>query len=101
VFGQQLTTEVVLVQSIKAAKAADCDLSMDAQAAAAHCDREGQTGPLMLTLLPLRFTKPYAENGLFLVVPSASPALRFEDLQQQKIGVIVDSVAHQWLRRKD
>jgi polar amino acid transport system substrate-binding protein len=91
---------VVWVQGVKAAKSADCDVSMDAKPVAVHYEREGQTGPLMVTALPVRFTKPYAGSGLFLVVPSSSPALRFEDLNEQKIGVIVDSVAHQWLAKR-
>jgi polar amino acid transport system substrate-binding protein len=91
---------VAWVQGVRAAKAADCDASMDAKPVAVHYEREGQTGPLMTTALPLRFTKAYAGSGLFLVVPSGSAALRFEDLGEQKIGVIVDSVAHQWLTKR-
>jgi polar amino acid transport system substrate-binding protein len=91
---------VVWVQGVKAAKAADCDISMDARPVAAHYEREGQTGPLMPTVLTLRFTKPYAGSGLFLVVPTGSPVRRFDDLDAEKIGVVVDSVAHQWLQKK-
>jgi polar amino acid transport system substrate-binding protein len=91
---------VAWVQGLSAARKAECDASMDARAVAAHYDREGQTGPLMSVVLPLRYSKPYAGSGIFLVVPSGSPAQRFEDLNEQKVGVIVDSVANQWLARK-
>lgn len=91
---------VAWVQGLSAAIKAECDVSMDARAVSAHYDREGQTGPLMSAALPLRFSKPYAGSGLFLVVPSGSPAQRFEDLNEQKVGVVVDSIANQWLAKK-
>jgi hypothetical protein len=66
----------------------ECDASLDAIAQAEHYEREGVTGPLMRSVdLPVRYTKPYAAGGVFLAVPSSSPARHFEDLANQKIGV--------------
>jgi polar amino acid transport system substrate-binding protein len=78
---------------------ANCDASMDIAFAAAYA-REGITGPLMGAAIPLRLTKPYAESGVFLTVAAGSPARRFEDLKGQKIGVIVGSVAQEYLAKK-
>ena len=91
---------VAWIRGANAAGKAACDASMDSIPLAASYEREGRIGPLMGTLLPLRFTKPYAASGVFLVIPSDSQARRFEDLHDQKIGVIVGSIEHEWLTNK-
>jgi polar amino acid transport system substrate-binding protein len=79
-------------------KKADCDASMGAVASAASYDREGLTGPLT-TYLPLRFSRPYADSGVVLVVSSRSSVHRLNDLQGQKIGVAVGGIEHEWLAK--
>jgi len=91
---------VAWIRTPNAATKAGCDASMDSIPLSASYQREGRVGPLMGSLLPLRFTKPYAASGVFLVVPSDSPARSFGDLHDQKVGVVVGSVEHEWLSRK-
>ena len=79
-------------------KNSDCDALMDAVPSAASYDREGLTGPLT-TYLPLRFSRPYAESGVVLVVSSRSPVRRLDDLHGQKIGVTVGTAEHEWLAK--
>jgi ABC-type amino acid transport substrate-binding protein len=79
--------------------AAKCDASMDVIAGAKLYQPEGITGPLMGALNPLRLTKPYAGSGVFLAVTAGSAVRRFEDLKAQKIGVIVGSVAYEYLAK--
>src|ERR1700704_6759008 len=76
----------------------DCDVLMDVVASAASYDREGLTGPLT-THLPLRFSRPYAGSGVVLVISSRSSVRRLEDLHDQKIGVMVGTVEHEWLAK--
>jgi hypothetical protein len=52
---------------------------MGVVASAASYDREGLTGPLT-THLPLRFSRPYADSGVVLVVSSRSSVRRLNDL---------------------
>ena len=80
-------------------KNSDCDALMEAVASAASYDREGLTGPLT-THLPLRFSRPYAESGVVLVVSSRSSVRRLDDLHGQKIGVTVGTVEHEWLAKR-
>src|SRR6266511_3572539 len=61
---------VAWIRGANAAGKAACDASMDSIPLGASYEREGRIGPLMGTLLPLRFTKPYAASGVFLVIPS-------------------------------
>jgi ABC-type amino acid transport substrate-binding protein len=82
------------------ANATRCDASMDMIASATPYAPEGITGPLTGNAIPLRLSKPYASAGFVLAVPSGSPAHRFADLGTQKIGVIVGSVAHEYLAKK-
>jgi polar amino acid transport system substrate-binding protein len=77
----------------------DCDVSMGVVASAASYDREGLTGPLT-THLPLRFSRPYADSGVVLVVSSRSSVRRLDDLHGQKIGVTVGTVEHEWLAKQ-
>src|SRR6266480_2971398 len=95
-----LDLTVAWIRTPNAATKAGCDASMDSIPLTASYQREGRVGPLMGSLLPLRFTKPYAVSGVFLVVPSDSPARSFGDLKDQKVGVVVGSVEHEWLSRK-
>jgi len=81
-------------------KHSDCDLSMGVVASAASYDREGLTGPLT-THLPLRFSRPYADSGVVLVVSSRSSVRRLNDLHGQKIGVMVGTIEHEWLAKHD
>jgi ABC-type amino acid transport substrate-binding protein len=81
----------------KPGSVASCDASMDVIADAALYQREGITGPLRGTPIQLRLTEPYAASGVFLAVPAGSTAHRFQDLKGQKIGVVVGSVAHEYL----
>jgi Bacterial extracellular solute-binding proteins, family 3 len=69
-------------------KNSDCDVLMGVVASAASYDREGLTGPLT-THLPLRYSRPYADSGVVLVISSRSSVRRLEDLHGQKIGVMV------------
>jgi ABC-type amino acid transport substrate-binding protein len=78
----------------------DCDVSMGVVASAASYDREGLTGPLT-THLPLRFSRPYADSGVVLVVSSRSSVRRLNDLHGQKIGVMVGTIEHEWLAKHD
>jgi ABC-type amino acid transport substrate-binding protein len=80
-------------------KKSDCDILMEAVASAASYDREGLTGPLT-THLPLRFSRPYAASGVFLVASSRSSVRRLDDLRGQKIGVTVGTVEHEWLAKQ-
>jgi polar amino acid transport system substrate-binding protein len=91
---------VAWIRTPNAAAKAGCDASMDSIPLPASYQREGRVGPLMAALLPLRFTKPYAASGIFLIVPSGSPARSFGDLHDQKIGVAVGSIEHEWLSNK-
>src|SRR3982074_262424 len=79
-------------------KNSDCDVLMDVVASAASYDREGLTGPLT-THLPLRFSRPYADSGVVVVISSRSSVRRLEDLHGQKIGVMVGTVEHEWLAK--
>lgn len=88
------------IRAPSAAKAGGCDASMDAIPLAARYRPEGRIGPLRPAILPIRFTKPYAASGVFLAVPSGSPARSFEELGDQKIGVVVGSVEHEVLARR-
>jgi ABC-type amino acid transport substrate-binding protein len=78
----------------------DCDVSMGVVASAASYDREGLTGPLTIRL-PLRFSRPYADSGVVLVVSSRSSVRRLNDLHGQKIGVTVGTLEHEWLAKHD
>jgi polar amino acid transport system substrate-binding protein len=89
---------VVWVRNASDIKNSDCDLLMGVVASAASYDREGLTGPLT-THLPLRFSKPYADSGVVLVTSSRSSVRRLEDLHDQKIGVMVGTVEHEWLAK--
>jgi ABC-type amino acid transport substrate-binding protein len=80
-------------------KNSDCDALMDAIPSAASYDREGLTGPLT-THLPLRFSRPYAESGVVLVVSTRSSVRQLEDLEGQKIGVAIGTVEHEWLAKR-
>jgi ABC-type amino acid transport substrate-binding protein len=91
---------VAWIRTANAATKAGCEAFMDSIPLAANYQREGRIGPLMGTLFPLRFTKPYAASGVFLVVPTGSEARRFEDLHDRKIGVAVGSVEHELLANK-
>jgi polar amino acid transport system substrate-binding protein len=78
-----------------------CDAVMDSIALAVRYEREGRIGPLRpASGLAPRFSKSYAGSGVFLALPSGSPARRFEDLEGQKVGVVVGSVEHEWLAKK-
>ncbi|WP_028346882.1 substrate-binding periplasmic protein [Bradyrhizobium murdochi] len=79
-------------------KNSDCDVLMGVVASAASYDREGLTGPLT-THLPLRFSRPYADSGVVLVISSRSSVRRLEDLHGQKIGVMVGTIEHEWLAK--
>ena len=81
-------------------KKADCDASMGAVASAASYDQEGLTGPLT-TYMPLRFSRPYADSGVVLVVSSRSSVHRLNDLHGRKIGVTVGTIEHEWLAKND
>ena len=81
-------------------KNSDCDALMDAVPSAASYDREGLTGPLT-TRIPLRFSRPYADSGVVLVVSSRSSVRRLNDLHGQKIGVTVGTIEHEWLAKHD
>jgi ABC-type amino acid transport substrate-binding protein len=89
---------VTWVRNAGEMKNSDCDALMEAVASAASYDREGLTGPLT-TYLPLRFSRPYAEGGIVLVVSSRSSVRRLDDLHGQKVGVTVGTVEHEWLAK--
>jgi polar amino acid transport system substrate-binding protein len=89
---------VVWVRNAGDIKNSDCDVLMGVVASAASYDREGLTGPLT-THLPLRFSRPYADSGVVLVISSRSSVRRLEDLHDQKIGVMVGTVEHEWLAK--
>ena len=91
---------VTWVRSADEFKHSDCDVSMGVVASAASYDREGLTGPLT-THLPLRFSRPYADSGVVLVVSSRSSVRRLNDLHGQKIGVMVGTIEHEWLAKHD
>lgn len=96
----RLGLTVVWVQGPSATRKTNCDASMDSIPVATRYESEGRTGPLMPTVNSARFTKPYAGSGVFLIVPSGSPARRFEELRDKKIGVRIGSVEHAWLAKK-
>jgi polar amino acid transport system substrate-binding protein len=89
---------VVWVRNAGDIKSSDCDVLMGVVASAASYDREGLTGPLT-THLPLRFSRPYADSGVVLVISPRSSVRRLEDLHDQKIGVMVGTVDHEWLAK--
>ena len=89
---------VIWVRNAGNIKNSDCDILMGVVASAASYDREGLTGPLT-THLPLRFSRPYADSGVVLVISSRSSVRRLEDLRGQKIGVMVGTVEHEWLAK--
>ncbi|MCA1479635.1 MULTISPECIES: ABC transporter substrate-binding protein [Bradyrhizobium] len=91
---------VTWVRNAGELKNSDCDVSMGAVASAVSYDREGLTGPLT-THLPLRFSRPYADSGVVLVVSSRSSVRRLNDLHGQKIGVMVGTIEHEWLAKRD
>ena len=91
---------VTWVRSADEFKHSDCDVSMGVVASAASYDREGLTGPLT-THLPLRFSRPYADSGVVLVVSSRSSVRGLNDLHGQKIGVMVGTIEHEWLAKHD
>jgi ABC-type amino acid transport substrate-binding protein len=71
---------------------------MGVVASAASYDREGLTGPLT-TRLSLRFSRPYADSSVVLVISSRSSVRRLKDLHGEKIGVMVGTVEHEWLAK--
>ena len=79
-------------------KNSGCDFLMDVVASAATYEREGLTGPLT-SQLPLRFSRPYANSGVVLVVSSRSSVRRLNDLHGQKVGVAVGTIEHEWLAK--
>lgn len=79
-------------------KNSDCDILMDVVASAATYEREGLTGPLT-SHLPLRFSRPYANSGVVLVVSSQSSVRQLNDLHGQKVGVTVGTIEHEWLAK--
>jgi polar amino acid transport system substrate-binding protein len=89
---------VVWVRNAGDIKSSDCDVLMGVVASAASYDREGLTGPLT-THLPLRFSRPYADSGVVLVISSRSSVRRLKDLHGEKIGVMVGTVEHEWLAK--
>ena len=89
---------VIWVRNAGDAKNSDCDVLMGVVASAASYDREGLTGPLT-THLPLRYSRPYADSGVVLVISARSSVRRLEDLHGQKIGVMVGTVEHEWLAK--
>jgi len=89
---------VVWVRNAGDIKKSDCDVLMGVVASAASYDREGLTGPLT-THLPLRFSRPYADSGVVLVISARSSVRRLEDLRGQKIGVMVGTAEHEWLAK--
>jgi ABC-type amino acid transport substrate-binding protein len=89
---------VVWVRNAGDTKNSDCDVLMGVVASAASYDREGLTGPLT-TRLPLRFSRPYADSGVVLVISSRSSVRRLKDLHGEKIGVMVGTVEHEWLAK--
>ncbi|MDE5447277.1 transporter substrate-binding domain-containing protein [Bradyrhizobium sp. CSA207] len=89
---------VIWVRNAGDIKNLDCDVLMGVVASAASYYREGLTGPLT-THLPLRFSRPYADSGVVLVISSRTSVRRLEDLHGQKIGVMVGSVEHEWLAK--
>jgi hypothetical protein len=89
---------VIWVRNAGDAKNSDCDVLMGVVASAASYDREGLTGPLT-THLPLRFSRPYADSGVVLVISARSLVRRLEDLRGQKIGVMVGTAEHEWLAK--
>ena len=91
---------VTWVRNASEIRNSDCDVSMGVVASAASYDREGLTGPLT-THLPLRFSRPYADSGVVLVVSSRSSVRRLDDLHGQKIGVMVGTIEHEWLAKHD
>jgi hypothetical protein len=74
---------VIWVRNAGDIKNSDCDVLMGVVASAASYDREGLTGPLT-SHLPLRFSIPYADSGVVLVISSRSSVRRLEDLRDQK-----------------
>jgi polar amino acid transport system substrate-binding protein len=94
----RLTLTVVWARS--AVKTGGCEMTMDQVPFGARYEREGLTGPLMGSAgRPLRFSRPYAAGGVFLIVPSGSLARHFEDVGG-RIGVMVDSLEAGILARK-
>ena len=89
---------VIWVRNAGDAKNSDCDVLMGVVASAPSYDREGLTGPLT-THLPLRFSRPYADSGVVLVISARSSVRRLEDLRGQKIGVMVGTAEHEWLAK--
>ena len=89
---------VIWVRNAGDIKNSDCDVLMGVVASAASYDREGLTGPLT-SHLPLRFSIPYADSGVVLVISSRSSVRRLEDLRDQKVGVMVGTVEHEWLAK--
>jgi polar amino acid transport system substrate-binding protein len=89
---------VIWVRNAGDIKNSDCDVLMGVVASAASYDREGLTGPLT-SHLPLRFSIPYADSGVVLVISSRSSVRRLEDLHDQKVGVMVGTVEHEWLAK--
>jgi polar amino acid transport system substrate-binding protein len=89
---------VIWVRNAGEANNSDCDVLMGVVASAASYDREGLTGPLT-THLPLRFSRPYADSGVVLVISARSSVRGLEDLHGQKIGVMVGTVEHEWLAK--
>jgi ABC-type amino acid transport substrate-binding protein len=95
-----LALTLVWTRGLGANKAGSCDASLDAIALPPRYQHEGRIGPLRPADLPVRFSKPYAAGGVFLVVRSGSPARRFDDLGAEKIGAVVGSVEHEALARR-
>src|SRR5215475_10412061 len=91
---------VTWVRNAREIKNSDCDVSMSVVASAASYDQEGLTGPLT-TRLPIRFSRPYADSGVVLVVSSRSSVHGLDDLHGQKIGVTVGTLEHEWLAKHD
>jgi polar amino acid transport system substrate-binding protein len=90
---------VTWVRNAGEIKNSDCDFLMDVVASAATYEREGLTGPLT-SHLPLRFSRPYANSGVVLVVSSRSSVRRLNDLHDQKVGVTVGTIEHEWLAKR-
>jgi len=93
-----LELSVAWVRNAGDTRNSDCNVLMGVAASAASYDREGLTGPLT-TRLPLRFSRPYADSGVVLVISSRSSVRRLKDLHGEKIGVMVGTVEHEWLAK--
>jgi ABC-type amino acid transport substrate-binding protein len=79
--------EVSWVYAPRAARQAGCEVFMSAAVV---------PGGSPTSRTPMQLTKPYSGTGYVLLVPrSMNGVKRFEDLQGQKIGVLVHSAA-QW-----